>query len=127
MEGDGVRADTTVENIYKLVERQIEVLDKLIAGPIEDAEEWHSLVRDIFLASGGLLPAHIWRAVRLMTEYGLYGSIYYTKRLYLMLLEAWHEAVKFYIARGWINPVRERGLTTIQVPRSLEKEFLEEE
>lgn len=117
--------DTTIENIYKLVERQMEVLDRLIAGPIEDAEEWHGLVKDIFLASGGLLPEHIWWAIRIMTEYCLYESIYYTRRLYLMLIETWHESVKFYVSRGWVVPTPpEREPTTLQVPKRLEDELL---
>lgn len=127
MEGDGVKVDVTIENIYKLVGHQVEVLDRLSSGPLKNIEEWHGLVRDIFLASGGLLSDKVCRAIRLMTEYGLYKSLYYIRRLYLMLLEEFPQSIRFYTTRGWITPVREKEPTTIQIPRFLEDEFMKEE
>lgn len=112
----------TTENLYKLVEHQIAVLDMLASGALSRGS-WHGVVKDIFLASGGLLSPRVWRAVRLMTEYGLYESQYYVQRLYLLLIEEFHLTVQAYLMRGWITPTFERPLTTIQAPRSLDEEL----
>ncbi|RLI28417.1 hypothetical protein DRO58_02225 [Candidatus Bathyarchaeota archaeon] len=116
-----VRDELTLENLYKLVEHQVNVLDRLSSGPVSE-KEWHETVKDIFLATGGFLSDRVRRAIRLMSEYGLHEDPYYVKQLYLMLIEEFPETVRFYMSRGWVRPSPpERPTTTLQEPRSLEE------
>jgi hypothetical protein len=57
----GSDQEVTVENLYRLVEHQVSVLDKLSSGPVTE-EEWHQVIKDIFLAGGGLLSPQVWRS-----------------------------------------------------------------
>ena len=127
------REEVTVENLYRLVEHQVSVLDRLSSGPVAE-EEWHQVVRDIFLAGGGLLSPRVWRAVRLMSEFKLHRDPGYVKKLYLMLIEEFPAIVKMYVSMGLVRPAPPpRPLTTLQAPRSFEEaleaasEELEEE
>jgi hypothetical protein len=113
--------EVTVENLYRLVEHQVSVLDKLSSGPVTE-EEWHQVIKDIFLAGGGLLSPQVWRAIRLMSEFKLHTDPGYVRRLYLMLIEEFPAIVKMYVGMGLVRPTPPpRPLTTLQAPRSFEE------
>jgi len=113
-----------VENIHKLTQQQLDVLIKL-KRPMRSEKEWFYTIRQIYLASGGLLSSRVVKAIKLMTQFKLYEDEYYVRHLQQMLLEEFPASVRLYVAKGLIAQTQERPLTTLQAPRSLDEALQE--
>jgi len=115
-----------VENIHKLTQQQLDVIIKL-KRPMRSEREWFHTIRQIYLASGGLLSSRVVKAIKLMTQFKLYEDEYYVRHLQQMLLEEFPASVRLYVAKGLVAQTQERPLTTLQAPRSFDEALSKKE